>query len=1122
MGLAPKPIFLQEDLAVLSVGSLNQRFLKKIVADRPSCSGAISQSLRLSDNMEVQSFLNECSKSSDKAYGALKGVLERLQNPSTRAEARVFLASVQKFVDSLADASDSLSVFHFRIHRLSLTGYEGFREERESLTLLELPSIFIPEDWSFTFFEGISRLPDSVFRDRDVAELGCGNGWISIALAEKWSPRKVYGLDINPRAIKAAWINLYLNAFSEDGDPIVDHEGRTLLDRVEFHESDLLAYCRTHNISLDRIVGCIPQILNPDPHAMQKIVSENASEEFLYSLSNYCALQGFVEDQFGLGLIARAVEEGISVVKPSGTMIFNIGGRPGQAVCERLFERRGFHISKLWQTRVNQASDTDILALVEIENNSRHRFEFFMGRVSEEPISARTAWAYAKSGGEISHGLSVYSCQLRQPNQVKTIFKFLSRSFQETQGALDLSFEEESVAEEKIPFLAHLARALETTSHIPYELPVGSTRFRNLIAGFLRLYHNIPISQNNIIVFPSRSVAIEHFLCLFSPELALVDGSLTKLLPHKWLTTVSEKQFGNSPVQKLFGSNITVIEAPKRVDLVMQLLHRLKPQVVVSSLEDFEMKSSTAFEQLLDACARIGSRLLLDISDHIELSSLPGTNGVLQYLATQALPMHATIVCGLLKNKVYSDLEVAFVVSENQDVLHLMGKMGELLNGGTAVSNQFYYGCLFQELLTFQLPGRHAMPQRPPLEEREANLIKAPETMLQCLKEAEALNKEQGSDELCMNSIENLLPTPTSVKMVIFESFARQNITDIETNPVPEIYKFVNTKLGIPADSFSEIILSDSSKALFSKLVTGCRDNGGTLFFPAGSNEAYIHTARLLGAHVKIIQTQVDDSFKLTEKLAAESFTSSDKPYLYVTGPTIYPTGLVYSNSEIESLISACSKSGAHLIVDTSLSGLEFGAHGPATWDLRNVNFSNVTVIGNFSSELLMGGLECCYALVQSSFLNGLVDSLNIKPHGTLRYVMKKLLKLYNEKDTSLHEDLSQQRKWLHQRANLLCQVLQDCGWEPLEPLGGVSLIARPVAYEGKSVSYKNNGGSIAELGLDTDNIRMAILDMTRLRLRSSICIPGYCEFGFALGEQDFKKAIDALKRFGEVANGKK
>lgn len=68
---------------------------------------------------------------------------------------------------------------------------------------------------------------------------------------------------------------------------------------------------------------------------------------------SFC-IQGFVEDQFGLGLIARAVEEGISVIKPSGIMVFNMGGRPGQGVCQRLFERRGFRITKLWQTKIMQ------------------------------------------------------------------------------------------------------------------------------------------------------------------------------------------------------------------------------------------------------------------------------------------------------------------------------------------------------------------------------------------------------------------------------------------------------------------------------------------------------------------------------------------------------------------------------------------------------------------------------------------------------------------------------------------------------------------------------------------------------------------------------------------------
>lgn len=57
--------------------------------------------------------------------------------------------------------------------------------------MIVIPSIFIPEDWSFTFYEGLNRHPDSIFQDKTVAELGCGNGWISIAIADKWSPSKV-------------------------------------------------------------------------------------------------------------------------------------------------------------------------------------------------------------------------------------------------------------------------------------------------------------------------------------------------------------------------------------------------------------------------------------------------------------------------------------------------------------------------------------------------------------------------------------------------------------------------------------------------------------------------------------------------------------------------------------------------------------------------------------------------------------------------------------------------------------------------------------------------------------------------------------------------------------------
>lgn len=57
--------------------------------------------------------------------------------------------------------------------------------------------------------------------------------------------------------------------------------------------------------------------------------------------------------------------------------------------------------------------------------------------------------------------------------------------------------------------------------------------------------------------------------------------------------------------------------------------------------------------------------------------------------------------------QVYSDLEVAFVISEEEKMYKALSKVVELLQGSTSLISQYYYGCLFHELLAFQLADRH-------------------------------------------------------------------------------------------------------------------------------------------------------------------------------------------------------------------------------------------------------------------------------------------------------------------------------------------------------------------------------------------------------------------------------
>lgn len=74
---------------------------------------------------EVKEFLEQCKVSGDSAYNAIKGVLERLENVDTRADARKLLAAVEKYVQKEEPEVDTMAVYHFRLHQLSLNDYEG-------------------------------------------------------------------------------------------------------------------------------------------------------------------------------------------------------------------------------------------------------------------------------------------------------------------------------------------------------------------------------------------------------------------------------------------------------------------------------------------------------------------------------------------------------------------------------------------------------------------------------------------------------------------------------------------------------------------------------------------------------------------------------------------------------------------------------------------------------------------------------------------------------------------------------------------------------------------------------------------------------------------------------------
>ncbi|MGZ3460630.1 MAG: aminotransferase class I/II-fold pyridoxal phosphate-dependent enzyme, partial [Archangium sp.] len=164
---------------------------------------------------------------------------------------------------------------------------------QERLELLLLPSIFAPESWAYTFLEGLLKVPLDEYTGKRLVEVGAGSGWICIALARFTRLSRILGVDLNPHSAPVAWCNAWLN-----GD-------EALVSRLSFGESDLLRQVPEAE-RWDFVVGCIPQVLRGE--GLPAEVSQ-ADEQALYDLSNYCAIQNVYEDHFGLGLIARLLDE---------------------------------------------------------------------------------------------------------------------------------------------------------------------------------------------------------------------------------------------------------------------------------------------------------------------------------------------------------------------------------------------------------------------------------------------------------------------------------------------------------------------------------------------------------------------------------------------------------------------------------------------------------------------------------------------------------------------------------------------------------------------------------------------------------------------------------------------
>lgn len=170
---------------------------------------------------------------------------------------------------------------------------------------------------------------------------------------------------------------------------------------------------------------------------------------------------------------------------------------------------------------------------------------------------------------------------------------------------------------------------------------------------------------------------------------------------------------------------------------------------------------------------------------------------------------------------------------------------------------------LLHELLAFQIPDRRSLHVRPPAPESpevRSKFIGFTASALRAFSHPSLQHLEPipTLEPVPMNMGENRLPTPTPVKRFAFESFARQNISEAESDPRPEILEILQQRLGARPERAYEVHLGDGVAPLVARLLAACAEEGGTLLYPRWAADWFVTAviSRYYHSHSQSISAQ--------------------------------------------------------------------------------------------------------------------------------------------------------------------------------------------------------------------------------------------------------------------------
>ncbi|CAC9572449.1 Aspartate aminotransferase (EC 2.6.1.1) [uncultured Gammaproteobacteria bacterium] len=316
-----------------------------------------------------------------------------------------------------------------------------------------------------------------------------------------------------------------------------------------------------------------------------------------------------------------------------------------------------------------------------------------------------------------------------------------------------------------------------------------------------------------------------------------------------------------------------------------------------------------------------------------------------------------------------------------------------------------------------------------------------------------------------------------ALKNAIISKFKRENALDYTT---------------------AEVMVSSGGKQVFYNLCQGVLDAGDEVIIPSPYWVSYPDMVILADATPVIVETGLEQDFKITPKQLENSITEKTK--LFVINSPSNPTGAVYSKAELQALATVLKKYPQILIITDDI-------YEHIRWD--DDNFINIVMVDNDLKErtIILNGVSKAYAMTGWRIGYGAGPETIIK-------AMKKIQGQSTSNPCSIAQAAALEALNGDQSIiNTMVSAFEERHDFIVDALNAIDGIQCPKS-QGAFYSFPRVEGLIKRLGLK-DDVELSTYCLEKLNIAlvpgSAFGAPGYVRFSFATSMDNIKQAVKRL-----------